>query len=309
MHSLEIAGDKTYMYPDSIQEMNSKQFIYFIKLYFQLLNNSIDVSEFKILLVCQLLNIKKSIKWFWMNKNKKEIVMDNLKYLSETMESFLETIVDPETGQKHITISTLFTQNPLPKIKNLHGPGEVLNNCTGYEYKEACSAYNSYIRTENIDDLDKLIAILYRKKKLFLFIWKLLPGFNGEVRRVLKHNTNPIFLQKRVKKVSKLPYHVKYGVFIIFHAFETFMTTAEINIDGNKIDLSKLYSSGGDDADQGIGMMGLFYELAESNVFGKLDDVMNTNIYDIITRVYQLIEIQKKLNKPIPIKNDSDSGL
>lgn len=323
MHTIEITGSGIKKeFPGSIQEMNSKQYLLFIKLFLELVLGTIDINEFKISLVCQLLDIKKNIPLKWMKEDKKEIVLDNIRRLADTMESYLTPHPEPllegegemqnlpfpsEGGVKQasfITIDTNFTRNPLPKIKNLYGPDDVLTNCTGYEYKEAITAYKKYIDTKNDVHLNELIAVLYREKKRFLFVKRHFSSFNGEVRRAFTDKTNPIFLKKRIQKVSKLPFHVKYGVLVIFQAFQDFMTRGEIEIDGNKINLSVLYEGGSSDADNGIGMIGLFYELAESKVFGTLEDVMNTNIYDILTRVYQLVQLNKKINSK---KNDSSN--
>lgn len=314
MHTLEISGsDIKKEFPGSIQEMNSKQYLLFIKLFLELVSGAIDVNGFKISLVCKLLDIKKNIPLKWMKEDKKEIVLDNIRRLADTMESYLTTstpLSDPdhieESEQSIITIDTNFTRNPLPKIKNLYGPDDVLTNCTGYEYKEAISSYKKYIDTKNDAYLDELIAILYREKKRFIFVKRHLSSFNGETRRVFTDKTNPNFLKKRIQKVSNLPFHVKYGVLVMFQAFQDFMTRGEIEIDGNKINLSVLYEGGSSDADNGIGMIGLFYELAESKVFGTLEDVMNTNIYDILTRVYQLVQINNKSKQK---NNDSNNEI
>ena len=290
-------------FPSSIQELTSKQFLYLTVLFIKLMSDRISIEDFKVLLVCHLLKIKKGAKWYRLKADDKNIVMDNLSRLSVLADGFLQYDASDEDNQVRVTISTNFTRNLIPRIKNYYGPEDVLQNCTAFEYKCALTAYKLYNDTQKEEYLDELVAVLYRKKRNFLWIKKYFYHYKSDVRRPMKHDTNPLFLEKRAKKLSKVRFEIKYGVYIIFQAFVNYMCSETITIDGYKIDLASLHKDTDSADDDGIGMIGLFYELAESKVFGSLVDVMNTNIYDILVRLYQLVKMSEKLRKPTDDKN------
>ncbi len=291
MHTIEIPSAKIYKeFPSELQELSPKQFLFFTKQFLELLGKKISLHDFKVLLASKFLQFKKTLKFYTCHESVQEEIYDSITRLTETMDSFLEYRDD-----NSVTINVSFTKNILPKIGKYYGPGDVLQNCTGFEYKEAHSAFKQFDKTQEVEHLDRLIAILYRPRKRWLFLLRLKKEFNGQTRTEFKTKSNPRFLEKRQKHFAKLPFHVKYAVFLIFQAFEEFICTGEIEIDGNEISLSELYKNDGDSVDPGIGIMSLFFELAESNVFGNLNKVMDTNIYDIFTRIYQLVKTSDHL--------------
>ena len=92
-----------------------------------------------------------------------------------------------------------------------------------------------------------------------------------------------------------------------------FDTLAEVNaqiecgevrpeVDGIELDLSKLYTKGSSDTSKtDVGMVGLLYSLAETAVFGSIEQTDNSNLWDIMIRLYQVVmqmqeieEINKK---------------
>ncbi|MCX6232741.1 MAG: hypothetical protein NTZ33_14480 [Bacteroidetes bacterium] len=333
MHTLEIPEAGIYReYPSELEELSPKQFLYFTELFLQLLEGRITLHGFRVKLAAKFLNLKKTARHFALVEEKADDINDNLSRIAAEMDSFLNyggfDASTPLSGRSPerdvVTIKMGFTKNLLPAIGNLYGPDDHLQNCTGFEYKEANSAFKQFVTSlgtstgfdsaqpptlsdqrstdsahpqAGIEHLDRLIAILYRPRKKFLWLKFLQQRFDGECRVAFTPKSNPKLLEKRQRKVSKLPFHVKYGVFLIFQAFEEFLRSGEIEIDGNAICLADLYKGGEEGNDSGIGMMGLFYELAESKVFGDLDQVMNTNIYDIFTRIYQLVRMSENLKK------------
>jgi hypothetical protein len=299
MHTLEIPGARIYReFPSELSELSADQFLFFTEQFLRLMDGKITLHGFKVLLAGKFLKFKKRAKFYAMGEAVIEEINDNIARIAEEMDSFL--VYEENT----VTIKVAFTENLLPNIGCYYGPSDVLADCTAFEYKEAHAAFIQYVNTKKVEHLDRLMAVLYRKRKRFLPLLMLKPSFDGQVRRGFSPKSNPVLLEKRQKWMSKRPFHVKYGVFLIFQAFEEFLRSGEIDIDGNAICLAELYKGDGDGGDAGIGMMGLFFELAESRVFGTLDDVMGTNIYDIFTRIYQLVKMSDNLK--IKMENDKN---
>ena len=296
MHTLDIPSAKIHIkFPSELNELKPDQFTYLVEQFLLLLNNQISLHDFKVLIASKFLKLKKNARFYALKEEAKEEIYDNISAIAEEMDSFLTY------ENECVSLKTNCTVNLLPRIGKLLGPDDVLSDCTAFEYKEAHSAFTQFVNTQNGEYLDRLIAILYRPRKKFLFFKMMKNDFNGQYRQEFTPKTNPLLLEKRIKKVAKLPYHIKFAVFLIYLGFEEFIRTGEIEVDGNQISLADLYSNDSSEStdEKSIGLIGLFYELAESRVFGNIDEVMNTNIYDIFCRIYQLVKMSDKLKKQL----------
>jgi hypothetical protein len=76
-------------------------------------------------------------------------------------------------------------------------------------------------------------------------------------------------------------------------AWETFLKEGEIEINGKPISLSILYETHPLDEkidsefSADIGLTGIIYQLAESNLFGDVKTTRKEGLYDIMLRLYQ----------------------
>jgi hypothetical protein len=69
-----------------------------------------------------------------------------------------------------------------------------------------------------------------------------------------------------------------------------------IEIDGNKCMFSRIFRKGkgeGRSEGEGIGLTGVLMSLAESGVFGNIKETADANVWDVLTRLYQL-ELQSE---------------
>ena len=167
----------------------------------------------------------------------------------------------------------------------------------------ARSFFKGYAMNGNEDDLNHMIAILYRPSKSFWPVRKYLASCDGERRIEFKTQSNPIYFKRRVKRIATVPFHVRYAVFLYFSACEDYLKTGRPVVDGNELDFSRLYTN--DSPDEGksdVGLVGLLYSLTETGVFGSIEQTDNTNIWDIMIRLYQVVmqmqEIEDKNKKP-----------
>jgi hypothetical protein len=82
-------------------------------------------------------------------------------------------IVDEVYPCFNFIFEEVFTINPIPhfsfQAKTYYGPGDMLLPMCGAEMEECAWAYFEYIKTDNPAMLDYLIAVMYRKKRLFAF--------------------------------------------------------------------------------------------------------------------------------------------
>ncbi len=305
MNTIEIPEVNFYKeFPSELDELKPSEFEFLVKQVIAYQSGVISENDMLTAISFHLIGIRKSVKWFRLNQDQIEIVVDNVNRINEIIRDFFDE-QQSENGQKILVFKNGVSRNLLPKIKKLYGPDSVLQNCSFFEYKQAHAEYVLYLKNQNIENLNRLIAILYRPKKWFLPILKLLPNFPGDVRRKFSPLSNPLILEKRVKYVSKLPYYYKYAFFLIYTGFESFLRTGDIEIDGNEISLSALYSNSTGTEDTGVGLTGLLYELSESKVFGSVNDTANTNLYDVLVRIYQLVKMSEIIKRKADVANQN----
>jgi hypothetical protein len=290
MHKIEIPQRGIVReFPSQIDEMNEDQFICFIDLVLQYLSGLISIEEFKVLLVRKLLNIRMNLRYHRLSKKDKEQANGEVYRISELCESFFEEI--EKDGKKVKSFKLSFTKNFIPIIcKKFYGPEDALHDLTFAEYRTAHSYYAAYLESHSETDLNSLIAVLYRPAKRFLWIRKRLPSYDGQKRVPFTSKSNPLFLEARAREISKLPLAVRYGIFLFFSGCEEFLAKGSVDVDGKTIDFSVIYEKSGDSIDSpDIGLVGILYSLAETKVFGSIEETDGQNLYDIMIRLYQVI--------------------
>ncbi|MEI6901085.1 MAG: hypothetical protein WCL00_14510 [Bacteroidota bacterium] len=296
MHKIEIPQRNLVReFPSEIGEMNEDQFIYFIDLVLQYLMGYIPISEFKTKLVVKLLEIRVNLQSRFMPEREKEQAYAEIFRISELMDSFFEEI--EQDGKKIKSFKLSFTKNFIPKILNkFYGPADALQDITFAEYRIAHSYYAAYLDSHSENDLNHLIAVLYRPAKSLLWLRRLLPSYDGQSRVPFTAKSNPLFLESRVKAIAMLPLPIRYGIFLFFSGCEEFLAKGIVNVDGKNIDFSIIYEKPEDDSDSpDIGLVGILYSLAETKVFGSIEETDGQNLYDIMIRLYQVVKQSKAM--------------
>jgi hypothetical protein len=295
MHTIEIPDIEFKVeIPSEVSELDPEQASFVMEQILLLQSGKIAIDQFRINLISFFLNLKMSGKYvYFRNKKNKTVqekqfidsVNENVFRISETMESFFIAGDD-----KHSLVFNYDTvKNLIPQIGKYYGPAAALTDCTFYEYKEPHIRFVEFCKGHDEQKLNELVAVLYRPKRLLNFLLKYLPGHDGQMRRKLIPKTNPRYFEKRVRKIAKVPYNIRFAVYMYFQKCEEYLYTGKPEIDGQEIDLGVLYQ--GAKSSKGkpdIGLTGIMYSLAETNVFGNIEETANTNLYDILARLYQL---------------------
>jgi len=297
MHTLEIPeiNFKTE-FPSCLEEMTGDQYIYFVELLLKFENIEIDIEEFKLRLVMKFLDIRMTARFHLLKKEKQEEILSKINLLSGLMDSFFVQEVRDEKAVYVLQVQSI--KNFIPVILNkYYGPEDAIQNCTFGEYRIAFGYYKAYINSQHRVDLNHLVAVLYRPKRKFLWLRKRFPHFDGQLRTLFTAKSNPRFLETRAKQIGKLPMAIRYGIFLFFASCQEYLSTGKVTIEGNIIDFSILYKKSDGGSSDNIGLVGLLYTLAETNVFGSIDETDNQGLYDIMTRLYQVckqLEIKPK---------------
>jgi hypothetical protein len=288
MHQIDISGYKKLQYASCIEELSADEFEFMFRLYLMQQQGEIDIDYFRFMLTVKLLGIKKTVKYYTMSPENRELVNDNINRLVETIDSFYEHA--EEDGKLVKKLNLKWIKQMLPSIGKLIGPADALTNCTIYEYKEALSHYSQYVATNYEIHLNHLIATLYRPTVRFYTVRKWFGQILSDPRQPFNAKSNPIKITERANKINALPKHLKLAVLLWFGNCVDFIATGRPTIDGIEMDFSILFSkkTDSDNTPAGIGLTGVIYSLAESSVFGNAEQTGNTNLYDVLVRLYQL---------------------
>jgi len=99
--------------------------------------------------------------------------------------------------------------NVIFRFRKLFAPQNLLSQTGIWEFALAEKAFFDFSETQKNEHLDKLIAILYRKKKPFYFFRKFSNKFNGDKRIRFNEYT----YSRNLKRISKLPFITKWVIY------------------------------------------------------------------------------------------------
>ncbi len=152
-----------------------------------------------------------------------------------------------------------------------------------------------------IEELKRTIYLETNKKSRYLR--ELFAVFYRPKRRSAAHLDNPQYdirkpfnkykVFQQSEKMVQLDPGILYGFFLLFFSFLSYLDQAQIEIDGNVIDLSLLFEKDSETSESvpGIGMLSVAFSLAQSQVFGDLEKVERTNFWKVILHLY---DVKKK---------------
>jgi hypothetical protein len=301
MHKLEIP-DISFVteFPSEIDEMTNVQYCLYVDLVLQFSKGSIDESQFRSKMIQNLLDIRTSVKFGLMNDVRKEECIINIVRLGELMDCFIEEFEQDHQIVKAFKLKS--TRNFVPRLLGYYGPKDGFENLSFAEYRVARSFFRQFGESGDEYDLNQLIAILYRPARSFTWIRKRFLSWDGEIRSRFTSSSNPVKIELRAKRISKLPFHLRYCVFLYFAGCEEFLKTGRPVVDGVELDFSQLYTEKAESSDSdrsNVGMVGLLYSMAESGVFGTIEQTDRQNLWDILIRVYQVVMQAKDLERKI----------
>lgn len=213
----------------------------------------------------------------------------NESRLAETMDwLFEERSIKAEDGEViQFEINPKLTRQHIPKIrfglKVFYGPGDILSDLSFIEFKECMTCIEQFVSTGEIEWLDKLAAVMYSPRVSFWRIRKFL-GWN-------KDRLRQRFSFSRLDRSTKILSHASAGFrfwcFLLFVGCMNYIREEPVSIDGKEYSLSCMFGGGGHGKDD-TGLTGVMFSMAESGVFGNLEETSHANYYDVALRLYQI---------------------
>lgn len=284
MHSIEIPSIKIKRYiPEDLSECTREQYIDICQLLFLYQNGDIDLQDWKIQSLYLLLNMKR------VNTKNTDEKFANIFQIAELLDSFFE-----KDENDALIIKTYYIHNPMQHLSNgfrsWYGPSEAFKNVTFGEYVDALNHFGDFVSTGDFQYIRLLMATFYRKPKSFLYFRKRSNEYNGDER--IDYNQNKV--EMIAEQMRFFPVGVFYGFFLLFSSFQKYLSTAKVYIEGKEIDLSVLFQSNENPKESSLpslGMRSILNSMAESQIFGPMQEVRKTNLWEILIRLY---DIRKK---------------
>ena len=171
-------------------------------------------------------------------------------------------------------------------MRRYYGPADKLFNITLAEYIKAEVFYTNYLKNNDEEQLNKLIAVLYRKRKLF--ISKKSETYRGDLRR--KFNDHLVSLH--AKKLNKLPAEVKTAIAIYYEGCRAFLHKQ----------FPGVFKSSGTGRQSGVdGMLALVDALTGGDVT-KTENVRSSYLYDVMVHLQKAIEAAEEAKEKMKQK-------
>lgn len=272
MHSIEFPViNRRFWIPENMAECNRHQYLEMSKLVLFYQMGDISYQEFRVHGFYTLMNLKRSRSEMKIGEEQK---MENIFHCSELLDSFFE--VD-DLGVKHLVQN--YIHNPIKdvwyRLQKFYGPKDGFSKISYGELEDAAGELNNFRRFGEVKSLIKLFAIFYRKK--------------GE-------KYSEIDMEKRIHYFRYLDVRYVYGFYLLFISFFTFLTRdCVIMIDGKELDLRILFKESKEveevdpnDPDT-LGLRSTSFQLAESGVFGNLEELREADAITVLVRMYDLL--------------------
>lgn len=265
MHTIEIpyVNKRAYL-PEHLGECNTEQFIDVCGLLFNYLSGEVDYEELRVQMMYELLDIEQS------NNALPEEAVANMYGISNLMDgAFIKS-------DKGIMPRLEFNTNPIPEITPkmvLHkGPKHLFMDTTFGQYQDALNIFHEYLEVKDPYLLKLLFATYY-------------------------HPSSRAYDEKRVEEWARaaryIPPGALYGFFLYFSSFQAYLASGAVRWEGKVIDLSILFKNDNSSSSYvspipGLGMKSVAFQLAESGVFGTLKELRETNVWEILLRLYDI---------------------
>lgn len=277
-HFTIIELDKDFSIPESLSECNQEQYIDSNRFIFAYQNGFLDENQFKSLMVTSFLGIDPSnIEDEMLSK-----AFQNIAFISQYIMNFFDERVNDEGGKEYI-LKLDYTHNPMKKVYingvQWIGPDDGFRDLTFGKYVEALGLFLDYAKFQELDTLIKLFKVLY------------VPKFDKII---------PIYF----KNLKFVDIGILYGVYHLFAAVHSYICSSSVYYNGVEIDMSIIFEESEDTVKSeipGLGLKSVLFDIAESGVFGDKKAVEETNVWEILFRLYDL----KKKEKDMKAKQKS----
>lgn len=283
MNTIEVfETGKVVHVPGSWREMTPEQVRGVFRIFERCLRRGESPLDFNVRVLWMLLRVRRTVKgWFTDIFNGSSSVRDENVY--RMCETFLGFLFSEESAA--LTFDSV--ANPMPVVRSglvrLYGPGELLQDLTFGEFRHASAAINRFFRSHEPEDLDECIAFLYRRRcRKANRAGRMVPDVDQRNAR------------GHIHRASRLKGWQKNLVMMWFAACLKYLQSGVLEINGEEVDLSKLFA--GDEKSSGIsfGWNDLLVEVAKENTLGNIDRVDEEPLFSVLSIMWHNYKERKR---------------
>lgn len=283
MNTIEVfETGKVVQVPGSWREMTPEQVRGVFRIFERCLRRGESPLDFNVRVLWMLLGVRRTVKgWFTDIFNGSSSVRDENVY--RMCETFLGFLFSEESAA--LTFDSV--ANPMPVVRlglvRLYGPGELLQDLTFGEFRHASAAINRFFRSREPEDLDECIAFLYRRRcRKANRAGRMVPDVDQRNAR------------GHIHRASRLKGWQKNLVMMWFAACLKYLQSGVLEINGEEVDLSKLFA--GDEKSSGInfGWNDLLVEVAKENTLGNIDRVDEEPLFSVLSIMWHNYKERKR---------------
>lgn len=283
MNTIEVfETGKVVQVPGSWREMTPDQVRGVFRIFERCLRRGESPLGFNVRVLWMLLGVRRTVKgWFTDIFNGSSSVRDENVY--RMCEKFLGFLFSEESAA--LTFDSV--ANPMPVVRSglvrLYGPGELLQDLTFGEFRHASAAINRFFRSHEPEDLDECIAFLYRRRcRKANRAGRMVPDVDQRNAR------------GHIHRASRLKGWQKNLVMMWFAACLKYLQSGVLEINGEEVDLSKLFA--GDEKSSGIsfGWNDLLVEVAKENTLGNIDRVDEEPLFSVLSIMWHNYKERKR---------------
>lgn len=283
MNTIEVfETGKVVQVPGSWREMTPEQVRGVFRIFERCLRRGESPLDFNVRVLWMLLGVRRTVKgWFADIFNGSSSVRDENVY--RMCETFLGFLFSEESAA--LTFDSV--ANPMPVVRSrlvrMYGPGELLQDLTFGEFRHASAAINRFFRSHEPEDLDECIAFLYRRRcRKANRAGRMVPDVDQRNAR------------GHIHRASRLKGWQKNLVMMWFAACLKYLQSGVLEINGEEVDLSKLFA--GDEKGSGIsfGWNDLLVEVAKENTLGNIDRVDEEPLFSVLSIMWHNYKERKR---------------
>lgn len=283
MNTIEVfETGKVVQVPGSWREMTPEQVRGVFRIFERCLRRGESPLDFNVRVLWMLLGVRRTVKgWFTDIFNGSSSVRDENVY--RMCETFLGFLFSEESAA--LTFDSV--ANPMPVVRSghvrLYGPGELLQDLTFGEFRHASAAINRFFRSREPEDLDECIAFLYRRRcRKANRAGRMVPDVDQRNAR------------GHIHRASRLKGWQKNLVMMWFAACLKYLQSGVLEINGEEVDLSKLFA--GDEKSSGIsfGWNDLLVEVAKEDTLGNIDRVDEEPLFSVLSIMWHNYKERKR---------------
>ncbi len=284
MNTVEVfETGKTVRVPGSWSEMTPKQVRGVFRLFERCLRRGESPLDFNVRVLWMLLGVRRTVRgWF------SDIFKGDLGSMrDENVYRMCERCLGFLFSEESAALAFDSVANPMPLVRSglvwLRGPGELLQDLTFGEFRHASAAVNRFFKNHDVADLDECIAFLYRRRsRKANRAGRMVPDVDQRNAR------------RHIHRASRLKGWQKNLVMMWFSACLKYLQTGVLEIDGEEIDLSRLFAGEEGHSGMSFGWNDLLVEVAKENTLGNIDRVDEEPLFSVLSIMWHNYKERKR---------------